>query len=158
MTASPQCVFQLVLTKPILCQGKRKMHLNTRSSNPSNASEDSVDQTSRARWTKYASQHVLSKPIPSQRGHKMSLNMCWPNTPMPEITHNVSQLDLNKPLHAFEDTKCITTCVDQTPHIPARTQNACQHVLTKFIQCKRRHKKHVNVYCQRRQNIHLTMC
>jgi hypothetical protein len=78
MTARPQCVFQLVLTKPILCQGKHKMHLNARSSNPSNASEDTksittcVGQTHlRPARTQNASQHVMIIIIPCQRGYKI---------------------------------------------------------------------------------------
>jgi hypothetical protein len=46
-------------------------------------------------------------------------------------TENVSQLVLIKPAEASEDTKCISTCVDQTHLMPARTQNASQHVTTK---------------------------
>ena len=44
--------------------------------------------------TQNASQHVLTKPLQCQRGHKMHLNMCWPNTS-----------------HANEETKWASNCV-----------------------------------------------
>ena len=61
--------------------------------------------------TQNSSQHVLTKPIPCHRGHKMHLNMYCPN-----------------PYHAREDSKCISTCVYQNPTIPARAQNASPFV------------------------------
>ena len=49
---------------------------------------------------------------PCKRGHKMHLNKNGP-----------------KPFNASEDTKCISTSVDQTHPMPMRTQNVSQHVL-----------------------------
>ena len=175
MHVSTQNVSQLVLTKPIPCQRKQKMLLNTWWPNRFHPTEDTkcistcIDQTppmpartqntsqhvltkpshdredtkcrpktshasedtkftstlcrhnpSQAGEDKNASQLVLTKSLPWQRGHKMYLDLCWP-----------------KPSHACEHTICISTCVDQIPFIPARTQNVFQRVLTKLIQCKR---------------------
>jgi len=44
--------------------------------------------------TQNASQHVITKSLPYQRGHKMHLNMCW-----------------SFPYIASENNKCIWTCV-----------------------------------------------
>ena len=74
--------------------------------------------------TQHISQFVLTKLLPWQRGHKMYLNMCWIN-----------------PTNASENTKCITKWVDQFPPIPARIQNASQHVLTKPLPCQRGNKR-----------------
>ena len=83
-----------------------------------------------------ASQHVLTKPIPSMRRHHPLA--------MPERTQNVSLIGLTKHLpwqwghkmylklsrpnqsHDSEDRKCIWTCLDQTPPMPAKTQNEPQ--------------------------------
>ena len=59
---------------------------------------------------------MLTKPIPFQRGHKMYLNLDWP-----------------KHEHKSEETKCITTWVEETHPMPARTQNISQLVLNKAI-------------------------
>jgi hypothetical protein len=79
------------------------------------------------------------------------------------------------------ETKCVSTCIDQTPPMPARTENAFQHVLTKPLPCQLGHKiistfvdqtpamprrtqnasQHVltiPIPCQRRQYMHLKMC
>ena len=55
--------------------------------------------------------------------------MCWPN-----------------PSHASEDTKCISTCVDQTPPLVARTQSASQHMLTEFSPCQRGQKMNLAMW------------
>ena len=98
--------------------------------NPTHAREDSqckqcFDQTHHipAR-TQYASKHVLIKPIPCQRGHKIYLNMCWPNNSNVARTQHVSQ---------------------QTDSMPARTQNISQLVLTKCIPCQLRNKKYLKM-------------
>ena len=65
-------------------------------------------------------QHVLNKPLPSQRGQNMQLNMCW------------RILSLGS-----DDTKCNSTCVQQT---------ASQHVLTKPLICMREYKVSLNMY------------
>ena len=63
-------------------------------------------------------QLVLTKSIPFKRGRKMcSINLS----------------------NANEDTKCISTCFDQTNPMPARTQKAYQHVLTTHLPCEREH-------------------
>ena len=49
--------------------------------------------------------------------------------------------------HASEGTKCISTCIEQTPPLPVRTQNAPQHVLNKPILCQRGIKMHLNMCC-----------
>jgi hypothetical protein len=92
---------QLVLIKTLPCQWGLKMYLNICWPNPSHASEDRkcnstcVEQTpTMAARTQSVSQHVLTKSLP-QNGHKMHLNLCWPNT-----------------THASENTKWISTCVD----------------------------------------------
>ena len=99
------------------------------------------------------SQHVLSKPIPCQRGHKMYLNLCGQTPPMPARTQNVSQTVLRKRLsfqqerkrrlnfcwqnttHVSDDRKCISTCKKQTPPIYAWVKHAYGHVLTEHIPC-----------------------
>jgi len=69
--------------------------------------------------TKNASQHVLVKPISCQQRHGIHLNTCRPNRS-----------------HAREELKCISTSVDQTPPMSARTQNVSQCVLRKPIPCQ----------------------
>ena len=58
-------------------------------------------------------QHVLTKPLPCQRGHKMHLKICSTN-----------------PSHASEDTKGISKCVDQT-HPCQREKGMHLYALTK---------------------------
>ena len=68
-----------------------------------------------------ASQHALTKTIPSQRGQKMHLNVCWANDDTSCISiyvdHTVpcqhgQNFDRNicwqKPSHSCEDTKCMS--------------------------------------------------
>ena len=74
-------------------------------------------------WTQNATQEVVSKSIPSQRGHKTPPNICWPNTSLASV-----------------DSKCISTCVYQTLHVPARTLNASQHFLAKSLPFQQGHK------------------
>jgi len=78
------------------------------------------------------------------------------------------------PSYTGEETKCISTCLEQTPQMPARSQHESQHVLTKPIpgstcvdqshpipartenaslhvftiplSCLRGHKKHLNIF------------
>ena len=113
--ASTRNVSQLMLTKRIPCKRGHKMFRN-----------------------------LCWPNIPCQLGHKMHLHMCWPNPSYESEDKNVSQLELTKPVpcqgeqkmhlnlcwpntsQASEDKKC----VDQTPSIPARTQNVTQLVLT----------------------------
>ena len=58
----------------------------------------------------------------------MHLNVCW-----------------KKPSYAREDTKCISTCIDQTYQMAAKTQNVSQQVLPKPLHCQRGHKMHLNM-------------
>ena len=57
--------------------------------------------------TQNASQHVLMKLIQCKRGHKIHLNVYRPSS-----------------YNASDGKKCISSCVDHTPSILARTQNA----------------------------------
>ena len=97
---------------------------------PSHASEDlesiltCVKQTDlMTARTHNVSQHVLTNLIICQRGHRMYLNMCW-----------------QSPSHASDETKCISTCVDQTPPISETIDNVSQYVLSKLLPCQRGHK------------------
>ena len=58
---------------------------------------------------------------------KLYLNLCWPNL-----------------FHISVATKCIITC----PHMPAKTQNVSQHVLTKPLAFQRGHNRHFNTFWQ----------
>ena len=105
--------------------------------------------------TQNVPQQVLTKTVSCLRGHKMYLNMWWPNPFHASEDVKPSQLVLTKPLpfqrghqmylnlcwskpsHASEDSKCISTYVDQTYPKPARTQIATQHVLTKPLPFKK---------------------
>jgi hypothetical protein len=78
--------------------------------------------------TKNRSQHVMTKPITCHREHKMHLNMRWP-----------------KLSHVSEGKKIISTRVDLTHPLPARTQNASQHELTKQITSQQGHKIYGNM-------------
>jgi hypothetical protein len=120
-----QWVHNMHLYMYLPCQRGHKMYLN-----PSNVSKDRkcisacVDQTPTmpARSQK-ASQHVSTKTQTCHQEQRKYLKLCWPNLP-----------------HACEETKCISTCVDQTPPMQARTQNISQLVLNKPIPCQRGHK------------------
>ena len=112
--------------------------------NPSHASNDTkcistcVDKThTMPTSTQNVSQNELTNLNPTQRGHKIHLNLCCPN-----------------PSHDTKNTKRILTCVifisssvDQTPPMPAMTQNVSQLVLTKPIPCNREHKMYLNLDC-----------
>ena len=76
--------------------------------------------------TDNASQHVFNKSIPCQRGHKIYPNLCRPNS-----------------IHASEDIRCISTCLDQTAPIPERIQNSIWVDSTAPMPA-RKHKKHPN--------------
>ena len=49
---------------------------------------------------------------------------------------NGSPLVTKNPSFTGEDTKCVSTCVDQTPRMPTRTQHVPQHVSTIPIACQ----------------------
>ena len=59
----------------------------------------------------------MNKPITSQREHKIYLNMCWPT-------------------HASKNIKYNSTCIKQTPSMPASTLNASQHVWPKSLNAR----------------------
>ena len=108
MRARTRNVSQHVLTKRLPCQRRHKMYLLMYWPYPNYASEDTkcistyVDYTRPMQTrTQIDSQLVLTKPIPCQLGHKIYLNLCWPN-----------------PSHASEDLKWISTFFDHT--MPAR--------------------------------------
>ena len=139
MPAMTQNVSQQMLSKSITCSEDTKS-ISTCFTKHTHANDDTkcistcVDQTPpKPARSENATQHVLNKPItykrgykihqtlrghkmhlnkgltkiiPCQRGRQMHLNMCRPN-----------------PSHACEDTKCISTCVDKTHLMLARTQN-----------------------------------
>ena len=125
--ANTQNVSHLVLIEPLTCQRRHKMHLNMCWPNPSHDSEEKeyistcdyqtvpmtastqneceytnwictyVDQTNpMSVRTKNASQKLFIKPLTCQRRHKVHLNLLWRNRS-----------------HATENTKCISTYVDQ---------------------------------------------
>ena len=127
-------------------------------------------------------QYVLIKPYPFQRWN-MSPHACEdtkcisirddPKHPMLDRTKNVSkyvstktptlpartqcisQQELTKTSNAREFAICDSKCVDQTPHVPAKTENdsqnvftkilPSQHVLNKPLPCQGRHKMHLNL-------------
>jgi hypothetical protein len=115
------------------------------STNPSHFSEETkcnstcVDKThSMPTRTQNASHHKLTNSLPFQRGYKKHQNMCGP-----------------KPSNTSENTRCISTCVDQAKFIstcvdlshprPARTQYSSQLVLPNPIPCQKTHKMHLNL-------------
>ena len=117
MPGRTQNVSQHVFTKSTLCQLGYKMHLNMCCPKPTHASKDikcisiCFDQNyPMSARTQNVSQHAFIKSTLCQLGHKMHLNKCCP-----------------KPTHASKDIKCISTCIDQTLLIPAKTQNVSQH-------------------------------
>jgi len=117
------------------CQRGQKMHLYMCWPNPSHANEDTkciatcVDKTPPLPVRKTnLSQHVLTKPIPWQRGCKMHPNMCWPN-----------------PSHTSEDTKFISTSGHQ--NLPCQQGNKYISTWDKhnyLMACLRKHKKNLN--------------
>ena len=106
--------------------------------------------------TQKISQRVLAKPLPCQLGHKINLNIYWPYfslyqlvLPKPILHHREHKmylyLDWLKPTHKSQDRKFISTCVDQTPPMLTKTQNASQRVLCKPISCLRGHNMQLNI-------------
>jgi hypothetical protein len=89
---------ELVSTKPLRCsQGTKCI----------STSVDLIPNVPAKK--RHVSQHVLIKCIPCQCVHKTHLNM-----------------SRTKASNASENTNCISACVEQTPAMPARTQNASQ--------------------------------
>ena len=139
----------LVLTRPLQCQRGQKLYRNLRSANQSNARENTkfietwVDQTQpMPARRENAFQHVMTKPLPWQRGYNMYLNKCWPNSSHDsKDTKCISTCFDNKrqrghkmylylcwqnPSHASDDTKFFSTCDDQTQPMPARKLEVSQ--------------------------------
>ena len=104
-----------------------------------------VDQTyPRPTKTQNVSQLELIKSLPCHREHKMYLkclltkvllwqrgqnvcwrihshaNMCWPKPPMTARPESASLHVLTIPFPCQQKKKCISTCVDQSPPMPAR--------------------------------------
>ena len=134
MPVRAQNISQHVLTKRKPCQRGQTMHIKMRWPNLSHASQDKK---------KHASLHVYTKLIPTSEDtkcistcvdhtHVMHLNLSWPN-----ISHvsEETRMYWTNASNACEDTKCISACVDQTQPMPARTQNALEHALTKLLPC-----------------------
>ena len=77
--------------------------------------------------TQNVSEHAFTKSTLGQWGHKMQLNMCWPN-----LSHASDKMYLNMCWTNItyaneEDIKCISTSTDQTLLISAKTQNVSQY-------------------------------
>jgi len=148
MPASTQNVSQHVMTKPLPSLREESKCISTwvvqtifmleRTQNASQhvLTKPLPENESQHVWTKHLqcqrghkmSKHVLTKPIPCQRRQKMYLKICGPN-----------------PSHSSEDTKCISTCADQTTLMPVRTQNVYQLVFTKPLLCRRGNKIYLNM-------------
>ena len=171
MSARTQNVSQHVLTELIPCQRGHKINFNMSWANPNHASTDTkciltwIDQTQpMTAKTPNASQHVLPKPLPCQRRHKIYLNTFWQNLCYAsKDTKYVSTCVDQTPFHASKDTKCIGTPVDQTHHIPVRKQTSSQNVLTKPNPCHGRHDIYQNMFIKplprhRRHKIYVNLC
>ena len=128
--ADTRCMWtsQQVLIKHLPCQRRHNMFWP----NYFHAIEDTMYILTKyiSLWvrTQNVSQLVLTKRLQCQRGHKMHLNMIWPN-----------------PSNASEDTKCISTCVDQNSPMSARTKNISELVLTKPISWLLGHKMYIKL-------------
>ena len=81
--------------------------------------------------TQNVPQNVLTKLLPFQGRHEMHHNIWWTN---------LSQ--------SWDDTKCISTCVDQMRPMPARKQNVSQKVLTKPVPCLQGREIYLNMCWQ----------
>jgi hypothetical protein len=100
-----------------------------------------------------AAHKVLTKTIPYYRRHKMHLNMWWPNQ-----NRAIEFLSWQNPSNASQDKKLSTS-----KH--TSTQNACQLVLTKPLQCQWGHNMYLHllthsmtkaILCQRQHKCILT--
>ena len=89
-----------VLTKQIPCQWWHKMYRTCFDTTPKMPAR-----------TQNPSYHVLSKPIPRLRRHKMCLYMCWRgylHLFWPNTSHSSNETKYtSNPVHASEDTICI---------------------------------------------------
>ena len=82
-------------------------------------------------WTRNSSKDVLTKHTPSQRGDKMHLIMRRPNPSYASEDTKYILTSFENPYHASKDTMCSSTCIDQAPPMPAKTQSVYKLVLTK---------------------------
>ena len=103
--ARKQNVFQLEMFKHLPCQQEHEIYLNVCWPNTTNATQDRKC-FSKCLNKQNANQHVLTKS---------SLDS--------EVTKCIST-SLDQPYHASEDRKCISSVVDETHPMTARTQNA----------------------------------
>ena len=65
---------------------------------------------------------------------------------MPVSTLNVTQRVIARTSVAIQNKKAISTCVDQSPHMPAIIQKAYQHAKSNPLICQRGHKMNHNMY------------
>jgi hypothetical protein len=146
MPARTEIGTQHVLTKPnhvdtqyisTCVEIKPPMHARTQNVllNPFYASDyikyisTSVDQTSSMQAMKQnGSQHVMNKPIPCQRGHKIYLNTCRPNAFHARLERKDSLHVLTKPLLCQHGHTFYFICV-----------------LTKPLPCRRGQKMYLNM-------------
>ena len=114
------------------CQRGHKMHLNM--CWPSHASGDTkcmltwVNQNLPCQWGQIKRFYIFwANPFLSFRGHNIYLKLCWPN-----------------PSHGSEDTKYISTCVDQNYPITPRAESVYQYLLTKPLPWQWGYKMYLN--------------
>ena len=92
------------------------------------------------------SQTLLTKPLFQASDEQKALQIASPHVKnMPVITLNVTQRVIARPSVAIQNKKGISTCVDQSPHMPAITQQAYQHAKSNPLICQRRHKMYLNI-------------
>ena len=137
MPTKTKIVSQFVFTKPLPFIGRQKMYISC------------VEQTRpMSTRTQNAYQLMLTTTIPCQRGHKMFLNLCWPNVSLACFDRKciltcVDQITQKKRAHI----KYILTCVNQTHIMPAKTQNLSQFVLTKPLPFQHGNNMYLNFSC-----------
>ena len=106
--------------KPQLNMSCQNHHVLTMPPRKQNASQLMSTNTSHACVN---TKCVSTSVGPFQPGQNMYINFCWPSHSR-EVLHKMSS-------QASGETNYISTCIDQTPPLPARTQNAFQHLLSK---------------------------
>ena len=170
MPTMTQNISQLVLTKHIPCQRGQKINLHLCSPITSHASEYTksistcVDQPhSLPTSSQNSTQYVKTKPILNLLGDKMHLSMWWTFPSHASDYRNPSQPVLTKPIHASENGKCTSTCVDQTQPLPTNRPNTSHHVLNKRPPIPPRpqnalHALTKSLPVNRGHNMHLTIC
>ena len=93
------------------------------------------DQTYRMQArTQNVTQDMFTKPIPWQRRHKMYVKLIlFKPSHASKEKKKLYQFVITK--HDSEETRLISTCVDQTPTMPAKKENVSKLVMTKPIPC-----------------------